>query len=450
MLPVIGRLIGGTAPGQGEDCLYLNVWTPAVDGRRRPVLVWIHGGAFVIGSGSSPLYSGRRLAVRGDVVVVTLNYRLGALGFLNLRGLTPHGADAPSNLGLRDQVAALEWVRSHIASFGGDPDNVTLFGESAGAMSVGTLLGAARAQGLFHRAILESGAAHNVMSRERASLVAEHFLREVGVDALDSGGLEKLSLSSVLRAQARVGLALGSRLGGMSWQPSLDDDLLPTPPLRAIESGLSKSLPLLIGTNRDEWRLFMWGDPKGRRLDPDGLRRRVERSLSLDGEVTDGDVDLAIGIYRHPRLDRGRPTPTDSWVDFQTDRIFRYPATRLAEIQSAHAPETYAYLFNWRPPLLSNRVGAAHGVEIPFVFGTLRRRELRPLIGWSRTALRLSDRMQQAWASFARSGSPECELLPDWPAYEPERRATQVLGPDCFIEEAPLEETRKFWEGRLP
>ncbi|MFQ5698137.1 MAG: carboxylesterase/lipase family protein [Myxococcota bacterium] len=446
MLPLLGRLIGGTAPGQSEDCLYLNVWTPAPDPRRRPVLVWIHGGAFVMGSGSSALYSGRRLAVRGDVVVVTLNYRLGALGFLNLRGLVPHGDDVPSNLGLRDQIAALEWVQRHIECFGGDPENVTLMGESAGAMSVGTLLGTPRAQGLFGRAILQSGAAHNVASREQAAHVAESLLREVGVDALDAGGLEKLSLSALLRAQRKVGLSLGARGGLMAWQPSLDDDLLTTPPLRTIESGLSKSVPVLIGTNRDEWRLFLWGDPQGRRLDPAGLRRRIERSLQ---PAPSRDVDLAVELYSRPRLDRGRPTPTDSWVDFQTDRIFRYPATRLAEIQSRHVPETYAYLFNWRPPLLRTRLGAAHGVEIPFVLGSLRRRELRPLIGWSPSALRLCDRMQQAWAHFARTGRPECDLLPDWPAYDPERRATQILGSDCFVEDAPLEETRRFWEGRL-
>ncbi len=215
--PQVGRanrlvrtFIGVADVAQSQDCLYLNVWTPAADGARRPVMVWFHGGAFILGSGSTILYNGTQLARSGDVVVVTCNYRLGALGYLNWRGLASgSGDDLPdTNLGLRDQIAVLEWVRDHIECFGGDPENVTVFGESAGGMSVGTLLGTPRASGLFHRAILQSGAAHNVASREQARAAA----REVG-DALGRGGpsrearerrILKLSKSSISFCSCRL------------------------------------------------------------------------------------------------------------------------------------------------------------------------------------------------------------------------------------------------------
>jgi para-nitrobenzyl esterase len=450
ILPVLGRLIGGGGAGQSEDCLYLNVWTPAVDRRRRPVLVWIHGGAFVMGSGSTRLYSGRRLATRGDVVVVTINYRLGALGFLNLRGLVPGGDGAPSNAGLRDQIAALEWVRDNIDAFGGDPENVTIFGESAGAMSVATLLGTPRAQGLFHRAVMQSGAAHNVLSREQAARVAELFLGELGLDALDGDALERVPLRTLQRVQRDVALRGGMRLGLLPWAPSVDDDLLPGQPLDAIQRGTSRSVPVLIGTNRDEWKLFMFADRTGRNLDEDGLRKRLERALPGCGSDGTPDAEVALHVYRRSRTGRGRASPTDLWVAIQSDRIFRYPAMRLAELHAAHTPDSWAYLFTWQPPLAPERLGAAHGLDIPFVFGTIREPLLRPFFGLTRGAYELSRRMQHAWLQFARCGDPRHEKLTDWQPYDATRRSTMILGTRCYAEDHPLDEERSFWEGRLP
>jgi len=449
VLPLLARLIGGGGTGHSEDCLYLNVWTPAVDRRRRPVLVWIHGGAFVMGSGSTRLYSGRRMATRNDVVVVTLNYRLGALGFLNLRGLIPGADDAPSNAGLRDQIAALEWVRDNIEAFGGDPENVTIFGESAGAMSVATLLGTPSAQGLFHRAVMQSGAAHNVLSAEQAANAAELFLRELGVDALDTLALERITVPKLLRAQRDIALKGGMQLGLLPWAPSVDDDLLPGQPLDAIANGSSSSVPILIGTNRDEWKLFMLGDRTGRQLDEAGLRQRLE--WTVPGRDPDGTpyAELALETYRRTRTGRGRASPSALWVAIQSDRVFRYPATRLAELHAQHTPATYSYLFTWAPPLARNQLGAAHGIEIPFVFGTLREPLLQPVFGMTRGARALGRRMQDAWVQFARTGNPEHEKLPAWQTYEATRRSTMILGPRCYAEDRPLDDERSFWEGHL-
>src|SRR5690348_10697779 len=235
--PVMSLGIGRTA----EDCLYLNVWTPAADRRRRPVMVWIHGGAFVLGSGSQMLYDGATLARRGDVVVVTINYRLGAFGFLRLCERFGQRLPATGNEGLLDQIAALEWVRDEIAAFGGDPGNVTLFGESAGAMSVATLLGTPRARGLFRRAILQSGAANFVRSAERADAVTASLLERLGISRTDAPRLRDVPAAALLEAQQQVLLGGGSD-GRMAlpFAPVVDGDLLAEHPLDAIRAGLSR------------------------------------------------------------------------------------------------------------------------------------------------------------------------------------------------------------------
>jgi para-nitrobenzyl esterase len=397
--------------------------------------VWLHGGAFVMGTGATPLYAGGRMAHRGDAVIVTINYRLGALGFLNLRGVL---ADPPPcNLGIRDQVAALEWVRDNIENFGGDPENVTVFGESAGAMSVGTLLGIPTARGLFHRALLESGAASNVATAQQAGLAAEAFVDELG--ARDLALLEQAPVSALLAAQRAATLRLGFRTGALPWQPSVDGDFLPAAPLESVGKGDARDIPLLVGTNRDEWKLFSLADRAGRRMDDAGLLRRFERALPRDA------AERALAAYRDALGARARPF--DLWETFQSDRMFHYPAHRLAGLQSAHAP-TYAYVFDWAPPGLGARIGACHGLEIPFVFGTLREPLLRPVFAWTPGARRLSDRMQRAWLEFARCGDPRHDDLPEWPTYDDNRRATMRLGTECVVRDDPFARARSFWGER--
>jgi para-nitrobenzyl esterase len=441
---LVRRAIGAAASQQSQDCLYLNVWAPPPDARPRPVMVWIHGGAFVLGAGSSTLYDGAQLARTGGVVVVTINYRLGALGFLDLSRI--HPGKTVANLGIRDQIAALEWVRDNIEAFGGDPENVTVFGESAGGMSVGTLLGTPAAKGLFARAILQSGATSNVSSPEQAARVSEAFLDALG--ARDLAQLEQASVSALLAAQRDTTMRLTMGLGTMAWQPSVAGDLIPEPPLAAIERGAAGDVSILVGTNRDEWKLFQLADRRGRNLDEDGLRRRLARSLP-DCEVEGGRAiaQHAIDSYRAALVSpRGEPTPSQIWEAFQSDRIFHYPAERLAELQSAHAP-TYRYLFGWSPPALRERMGACHGMEIPFVFGTLRDPSLRALSAFAPYARRLSDHMQGAWLAFAAGSEPGHEELPAWPAFAGEGGATMLFTRRARVEEGPLASRLHFWRG---
>ena len=209
---IIRGIIGAAGSRQSQDCLYLNIWTPRSDNARRPVLVWIHGGAFILGSGSTSLYKGGRLSKRSDVVVVTINYRLGALGYLNWQAICDREDRPPANLGVRDQIAALEWVRDNIEGFGGDPENVTIFGESAGAMSIGTLLGVPAARGLFHKAILQSGAAHNISTESKAALVAEHFAEALEIRNPTPEKLQDVPVTRLMQAQARTTRASGSTM----------------------------------------------------------------------------------------------------------------------------------------------------------------------------------------------------------------------------------------------
>jgi para-nitrobenzyl esterase len=366
--------------------------------------------------------------------VVTLNYRLGALGFLDLGSRWPGRFAA--NAGLLDQIAALAWVRAHAERFGGDPERVTIFGESAGGMSVATLLGTPAAQGLFHRAIAQSGAADHVSSAKRAAQVTDTFLEQLGVR--DADALLAAPLPAILAAQNRTALRLGFSEGLLPWQPSVDGQLLPLPPREQVAKGLARGVPLLVGTNRDEWKLFMLGDRKARRLDRAGFERRLARALTGRDARGRAFAELALESYRDERA-------SDAWERFQSDRVFHVPAHRLAEHQSAHGAPTYAYLFQWHPPALRRWLGSCHGLEIPFVFGTLREPILAPLFAFAPGVSRLSARMQAAWAAFARSGDPRHDDLPEWPAYDASRRATLAFGPRCRVKDAPFDAALRFW-----
>ena len=261
---------------QSEDCLYLNVWTPALDDERRPVLFWIHGGGFTSGSGSAPIYNGRTLSGRGNVVVVTINYRLGALGFLNLNEVTKGKIPATGNEGLLDQVCALEWVRDNITAFGGDPDNITIFGESAGGMSVGSLLALPQASGLFHRAIPQSGAASTAQTLDGAAQVAEQFLDILGLSASDVDAIRSITVEQMLPAQIELPVRMfrTNLRTTMPLQPVVDGKTLPEVPLDAIKSGSARQISVLVGSTLDEWKLLGMMDQDLPKLDEAGLVRR--------------------------------------------------------------------------------------------------------------------------------------------------------------------------------
>ena len=428
------QILGSRELEMNEDCLYLNVWTPALDDARRPVMVWIHGGAFTTGAGSIPWYDGTSFATRGDVVVVTINYRIGVLGFLALEGLVD-GLDDASNLGTLDQIAALEWVRDNIERFGGDPTQVTVFGESAGAMSVGVLLGVPSATSLFHRAILQSGAAQSVGDRAQAERISRDFLDELGLPDIDAGALRAVPVDEILRAQGNVTLRHWGKVKGLPLQPIVDGNVLSEHPHDAVAAGSSQEMELMIGTTRDEWRLFALLDPRSGSLTSEELLERMARVLgSVDAART------AIEIYSTGDPDE---TPSDMWAAFQTDRIFRAPATSLAE---KHRGSSYMYLFTYCTEIMGGVLRSCHALEIPFVFNNLDAPGVGRFTGPITREMRdLALAMHESWIGFARDGQPRSDRLPEWPRYDRDRRATMIFGDGAVVEEDPFADERRLW-----
>ena len=406
-----------------EDCLTLNVQTPAADDAGRPVLVWIHGGGYRNGQGAVPWYNGARFAANGDIVAVTINYRLGALGFTDLSRFGEEFATSGVN-GLLDQIAALEWVRDNIAQFGGDPAKVTIAGESAGGFSVATLLGSPRAEGLFRGAIPQSGAAHHVLPSSAGEVVADRFLEALGVD--DVIGLEAASVDAILAAQDAVGSALEGGPGltnklGVAVQafyPVVGSAVLPRAPLDAIRDGLNADVPVLTGSNRDETTLWGYGDVDEARL------QRTAQGL--------GGSQL-LSTYRQTRPGA---TPADLMIALTTDHMFRVPAIRLAE---AHLGNTWLYQFNWRSRV--QRLGATHALEIPFVFNNLHQAGVGAFIGEGPSPQHVADALHGAWTRFIRDGDP------GFPRYSLERRETMVFDDESAVVADPDAQERKVWEG---
>jgi len=427
---------------QSEDCLYLNVFTPAADAGRRPVLVWIHGGAFTLGSGSQKMYDVRGLARQGELVCVTINYRLGALAFTHLAGLDA-SLDTSACAGIQDQAAALRWVRENIGAFGGDPQQVTIFGESAGGFSVGTLLGLPEARGLFERAIPQSGAAHLTQDAEAGARIARLLVSELGIAPADVGKLWELPAEAIVQAQQRV--EARERLGTHSrpFKPVVDGRVLPEPPIDAIARGLSAGVPVVVGVCRDEEKLFTLWDKAARELDEPGLVKRID-------DLVPGHGHTLVEAYREARAERGDDvTPYELYAAIETDRVFRMPAVRLAEAQSRHQPATFAYLVTWEAAAMGGQLGACHGIDLPFVFGNVGAKASGLFAGSGPDAERLSREMMGAWIAFARGGDPNHGELVSWPAHDEERRATILFGRETQVVDAPLEGERCAWEGIL-
>ena len=425
---------------QSEDCLYLNVWTPALDGKPRPVMVWIHGGAFTIGSGSQALYDGSVLARRGDVVVVTANYRLGPLGFLRLADVTGGKIPSTGAEGILDQVAALEWVRDNIAEFGGDPGNVTIFGESAGGMSVGTLLATPAARGLFHKAIPQSGASHTGQPTARATRVADRVLAKLKVQAGDAAAIRALT-----PAQLLTGTLLDSGMPdpelAMAYQPCIDGTHVPRAAIEMVADGSASGVAVMVGTTLDEWKLFAVMDPGLHSLDRAGLGARISRRLEA------GAADALVDSYEKARAARGESVKaSDLFTAIETDRIFRMPGIRLAQVQRRHDSRVYSYLFTWPSPAMGGVLGSCHALELGFVFGTNDMPGMAAFSGSGPEAEKLATAMQDAWLAFAQSGDPSCDSAGAWKPYDESRRATMVFGAKTQLEEAPRDEERRAWD----
>ena len=445
-----------------EDCLTLNIWTPAPDNGRRPVMVWIHGGSFLTGSGSGGLYRGGTLAREGDVVVVTMNYRLGALGFLAHPALGEGGQEwldgrewlGCGNWGLADQVAALHWVHEHIDVFGGDPDNVTLFGESAGGMSVASLLGIEAARGLFHRAIVQSGPPYTA-SMDDAATLAEKLAAHLGV-GLSRAELEQVPAEQWVQAISSFGQTSGAvDDSGLLVKPVVDGGLLSRSPEQAVADGVATDVPVILGTTRDESAFFALGHTDLGSLDDKALGRWMRR-ITPD---PDAGAQMVHAV-REIREGRGESvTPLAVWNAIATEHLFRVPTLELADAHARRAGVgvgTYCYLFTWESPAFGGLLGSCHAIDLPFVFGTVHNPVVQTFAGGGERAFELSAAVRRAWIAFARSGSPAdgrrtggapSEIEPEaWTNWDPDRRPTTVLGPwpgsprICTLVDAPRDE----------
>jgi para-nitrobenzyl esterase len=428
--PKQADILKGPLAPQSEDCLYLNVWTQGCDAGKRAVLFYIHGGGYTTGSGHIGCLEGTPLVARGDVVVVTINYRLGAFGFLNMRDATDGKLPGTGAEGLADQIMALGWVRANIAAFGGDPDNITIFGESAGSGSVCALLASPRAKGMFRHAICESGGAHVGRKRDESAVTAKALLERLGVANVPQKALA-LPFDAILNAQ--IDLLANPPAGvAVNFGPTIDGDVLPVRAIDAIRAGSAAGVELIAGTAKDEARLFFLGNRKIREMSAESLKKRIG---GLAGEAA---ADAMITAY-------DEPTPADRYSAIVGDNMFLMPTIRLLEAQSTHAL-SYGFRIDWKSPLLGGLLGACHVIEIGFVFGTHKRPEVVDFFGDGPDAEALALAMMDSWIGFAKVGDPGSRSNP-WPRYDAQTRATMIFGdgPPHVVDD-PARDRRLAWD----
>ena len=416
-------------PGTDEDCLFLNVWTPGLSGRR-PVMVWLHGGGFAAGSGGAAMYDGAALARRGDAVIVTVNHRLNVFGYLNLADLGGHPSSGEA--GMLDIVQALAWVAGNIAAFGGDPGNVTIFGESGGGMKVSLLLAMPAAKGLFHRAIIQSGPWLKAVPRETATRFARAFLDHLGAQP---GKLEKLQTLSAAEIQAAAAAVTpDNSIGGFS--PSVDGIALPGGPFDPEAPAISQDVPVMIGTNTDEATLFLIGDTRFGSYTEEDLVKRAKQAAGARAEALIAAARKTFPDYSPSHLTAAVQTATMFWGD----------SIKLAERKAAQgrAP-VYMYLLAWETPRGRGRLRTPHALEIPLMFDNVE--TARNFVGPGDEPQILADQMSEAWLAFARTGDPATPALPDWPAYDPGRRATMVFDLESKLVEDPYPAMRRAVNG---
>jgi para-nitrobenzyl esterase len=403
-----------------EDCLHLNVWTNGLDARKRPVMVWLHGGGFTSGNGCYSMYDGANMARKHDVVNVTVNHRLNSFGFLYLAELGgPKYANA-SNCGILDVVAALEWVRDNIANFGGDPNNVTIFGQSGGAGKVSTLLAMPSAKGLFHRAIIQSGSNIKGVPRADATKTAQTLMNNVGVKTVAE--LQAVPMHQLISATLST---RGLRLG-----PVVDGKTLPGDPFDPAAPALSAEIPLLIGSVEFEVNFFP--NTKLDPIDDAELHAAVKQATRAEDEK----VDQLIAVYR-----KGRPKASDiDLSEIIASDGFRTPVITEGERKSEQTAPVYMYYFTWKSPVRDGKLKAFHTLEIPFVLENVD--EAKSMTGLGSDRYALQEKMSGAWAAFARTGDPNHKGLPKWPAFKTDQRATMIFDNKCDVVNDPHGEER--------
>ncbi len=429
------------APAESEDCLFLNVWTAGLGAaRKRPVMVWLHGGGFSMGSASSLLYDGTNLARRGDVVMVGVNHRLNAFGYTHFGDLGGPEYAHSGNAGQLDIIAALQWVHDNIDRFGGDPKRVMIFGESGGGGKVSMLLASPHAKGLFHAAVIESGPGVRMGERAEATKAAEMLLAELKLDAKRLPEIHNLPTDAILSAYFAATAALarqggaGRGLGGGAFGPVLDPDVLPAHPYHPTATRVSEDVPVVVGWNKTESTVFSFGDEQVFSLDEAGMKKRIE---ALAGP----DTDQLLKAYKSefPRL-----SPSGIYFYISSYAMMGSGSVTIAERKAAlgRAP-AYLYRLDWETPIDNGRLMSPHGLEMPLVFSNVERGG-EGLTGGSVVAKNLSAKLSEAWVAFAATGNPNSAKsgLPQWPPYDSAKRATMVFDAQSKVINDPQKEQR--------
>jgi para-nitrobenzyl esterase len=423
----------------GEDCLTLHVWTPGCDGAKRPVMVWLHGGALSYGSANSPRYDSVNLARRQDVVVVAINHRLNIFGHLDLSQIGGERFAQSGNLGVLDLVEGLKWVREHAARFGGDPGNVTIFGQSGGGGKVSALLAMPDAKRLFHKAIVQSGSSIRFAERERTNRLAEAVLKSFGlgkngIATLQATPIDKM-IDAVATAQRSLPKPRYPLLDRYNFGPVIDGAVLPQHPFFPNAPSLSDDIPIMIGDTKDESAIFLAPDDTvwNRAITEDDLRERV-------AAVAGAQTDAVLAYYK--TRDPGA-SPSDRLTTALTASNFGVRTIIQSEAKAVRgkAP-VWTYRLDWETPAYGGRLKSPHSVDVPFIFDTLH------VIGAQHQkpgAQALADRISKTWATFARTGNPSNDSLPAWPAYDTKARATMVLNDECRVVNDPDAEVRPLW-----
>jgi para-nitrobenzyl esterase len=438
---VLGEMISPdpTLEMQSEDCLVLNVWTPSIDDHgKRPVMVWFHGGYFTLGSGSSRFYDGTRLCRRGDVVVVTVNHRLNVFGFLDVSEIGGAYFAQSGNAGMLDLVAALEWVRKNIARFGGDPENVTIFGESGGGAKVCTLLAMPAAKGLFHKAIIQSGPYLRANLAKDSRAITRALIAELGLEKPDIGALQKIDPKALLKAsvvaEAKAGVHHPLDGGMGSFAPMIDGISLLRHPFEPDAPSESADVPLMIGTTKDELTIFLATMPGF------GSMSEAEAAAILEA-FTGAPAHDALAFYGALQP---QESPTYRLVNLLTDRLARQPSTIVAERKTMEARgSVYSYVLAWETPVLGGIMRSTHSLDIPLIFDNAA--FAQGLVGTGPDVQTMANVMSEAWLAFARDGVPNGSRNPQWPAYSIDRRATMIFNTESKVVDDYAGKTRAYW-----
>lgn len=428
-------------PAMSEDCLFLNVWTPGTDDAKRPVMVWLHGGGFSSGSGGDAFCEGKNLARKGDVVVVTVNHRLNAFGFLQLGDAWGPQYASSGQAGMLDIVLCLEWVRDNIARFGGDPHNVTIFGESGGGRKVAMLMAMPSASGLFHKAVIQSGSGLDAPSKADAVELGRVLLENLGIEEGDIVSLVGADSKKILDAQPGMNSPLSPPspapgqltvpTGGFA--PCMDGIVLQRKPFIPDAPAISAGIPLLIGSNKDEMSIFLSSDPKFGTYTEREFEDYVHRVMPARAAKLIPALRAAFPEY----------SPTDLIVS--TDSMKGYWAATL--MQAARKAEqkgapVYVYMLAWETRADNGRLRAHHALDVPLVFDNVE--AMRSMVGPGSEPQRMADIMSASWIAFARTGNPNTTGVPDWPEYSVEQRETMVFDDECRVEKDPYAEIRRI------